>query len=120
MRAHLRDDLAELPVWAALLADPVVLRQRCAQLAQRTGGEVVEGVTMAGGGTAPGAEVATPVVRVPVTSADAATARLRNGDPPIVVRVEAGSLLVDLRTVPAASDELLARRIGAAVAVVTT
>ena len=120
LRAHLRDDLAELPVWAALLADPVVLRQRCAQLAQRTGGEVVEGVTMAGGGTAPGAEVATPVVRVPVTSADAATARLRNGDPPIVVRVEAGSLLVDLRTVPAASDELLARRIGAAVAVVTT
>ncbi|MDQ3432105.1 MAG: L-seryl-tRNA(Sec) selenium transferase [Actinomycetota bacterium] len=116
LSAHLRDDLCELPVWAALLADPEVLAQRCALLAQRTGGEVVEGVTMVGGGTAPGAELATPVVRVPVTSPDTVTARLREGDPPIVLRVEAGSLLVDLRTVPAVADELLARCIAAAVA----
>jgi L-seryl-tRNA(Ser) seleniumtransferase len=116
LQAHLRDDLCELPVWAALLADPEVLRQRCALLARRTGGAVVDGVTVVGGGTAPGAEIATPVVRVPVTSPDSATARLRDGDPPIVVRVEAGHVLVDLRTVPEASDELLAHRIGAAVA----
>ena len=117
LQSHLRDDLAELPVWAALLADPVLLRQRCERLALRIGGEVVEGVTVAGGGTAPGAEVATPVVRVPVTSADVAMARLRDGDPPIVVRVDADRLLVDLRTVPAEADDLLARRIGAAIAV---
>ena len=117
LQSHLRDDLGELPVWAALLADPVLLRQRCAQLARHVDGEVVEDVTVAGGGTAPGAEVATPVVRVPVTSADVAMARLRDGDPPIVVRVDADRLLVDLRTVPAEADDLLARRIGAAIAV---
>jgi L-seryl-tRNA(Ser) seleniumtransferase len=112
LEAHLggRAD-REVPVWQALHADPAAVRDRADALAEAVGGEVVEAATLAGGGSAPGSEVPSPVVRVPADAADVVAGRLRGGEPPVVVRVEGGAVWIDLRTVAPADDALLAARI---------
>jgi L-seryl-tRNA(Ser) seleniumtransferase len=51
------------------------------------------------------------VVRLPATHPTALAARLRVGNPPVVCRVEAESILFDLRTVLPEEDERLSRAI---------
>lgn len=114
LEAHLRGAAEEVPVWAMLGADPEALALRVAWLAAAVGGDVTQGTTLVGGGSAPGAGVASPVVRLAVPRPDETARRLRAGDPPIVVRVEGGVVVADLRTVPAEADELLAQRLTAA------
>ncbi|HVL99370.1 MAG TPA: L-seryl-tRNA(Sec) selenium transferase [Egibacteraceae bacterium] len=111
LEAHLRG--TPVPTWAMLRADPVVIAARAKALAARLGGEVTEGATLVGGGSAPGLSVRTPVVRLGAARPDAAADRLRAGDPPIVVRVDDGALWVDLRTVPPEADDLLGERLAA-------
>ena len=107
LESHLRGAREELPTWAMLAADPGALRRRATALASRVGGTVEDGETLVGGGSAPGAAVQSPVVRVPAAPPERVAARLRAGDPPVVARVEAGALWLDLRTVPEGSDGLL-------------
>lgn len=107
LEAHVRGAAQEVPTWAALTADEGALRARADALALAVGGEVIAGATLVGGGSAPGAEVATPAVRVPTPTATGSAARLRAGDPPVVVRVVDGALLCDLRTVDPADDPVL-------------
>ena len=115
LEAHLRHTAdAEIPVWAMLRADPAALAHRAAALAQRVGGTVVDGESLPGGGSAPGARLPGPVVRVDVAAAHAAAAVLRSGDPPIVVRVDDGALWLDPRTVDTVDDALLADRVAEA------
>lgn len=109
--AHLREDLTALPVWRALLADPTALTERCQRLAAQVGGTVVEAALLVGGGAAPDRRVPGPAVQVDLASPSAVAARLRAGDPPVVVRVGDGAVWLDLRTVDAADDELLAERL---------
>ncbi len=115
LEAHLRGDLAELPVWAALHADPAVLAARSQALAVRVGGRVAEGASLVGGGAAPGREVPGPVVRVPCPAPADAARRLRAGDPPTIVRVAGDAVELDLRTVAPADDGSLAERVAGAV-----
>jgi L-seryl-tRNA(Ser) seleniumtransferase len=75
---------------------------------------VEQGATVVGGGCAPGRQVPGPVVRLACRSPEQAARRLRAGQPPIIVRVADGALWVDLRAVPAESDDLLAGRLAAA------
>lgn len=112
LQAHLRG--ADVPTWAMLRADPDELAGRAEALAGRVGGEVADGASLVGGGSAPGRAVPTALVRVHHPRPDAVATRLRTGDPPIVVRVDAGALWVDLRTVPPDVDGLLADRLAAA------
>ncbi len=114
LAAHVRGALDEIPVWA-MLRGGADLDERAAALAAAVGGAVTPATTLVGGGSAPGSGVTSPVVRVAVPSAGAAAARLRAGDPPVVVRVESGALVVDLRTVPADLDALVRERLLAAV-----
>lgn len=109
---HLRG--GDVPTWAMLRADAAGLTQRAQELAARVGGDVTEGATLVGGGSAPGLAVPTPVVRITGERPDAVAARLRAGDPPIIVRVEDGAVWIDLRTVPPDADTLLAEAVMAA------
>lgn len=113
LEAHLRGALTEVPTWAMLSVDPAALERRVRAVAEGCGGEVGEAITLIGGGSAPGSGVPSPVVRQHVPAPDAAAAALRNGDPPIVVRVEQDALVADLRTVPPEWDDLLAARLAA-------
>jgi L-seryl-tRNA(Ser) seleniumtransferase len=55
-------------------------------------------VGYSGGGALPGEALDTTVVAIPSADPQAFSARLRNGDPPIVVRVARGCVIVDPRT----------------------
>ncbi len=114
LEAHLRGAVEEVPVWAALRADRAALDRRAAALADRVGGTVTEGVTLVGGGSAPGQGVASPVVRLVCPRPDEVARELRDGAPPIVVRVADDAVEVDLRTVDPADDQVVAERLTAA------
>src|SRR6185312_9994004 len=87
----------EVPALAMLLTGREELEARAREIAEATGGEVVEVSSRVGGGALPLTDLAGPAVSVdPGTSgADAAAASLRAHDPPIVVLIRDGRLLVD-------------------------
>jgi L-seryl-tRNA(Ser) seleniumtransferase len=72
--------------------------------------EVIEGESVIGGGAAPSSVLPTRLLTLSCTglSADEVSARLRMSDPPIVARVEQGRVLLDLRTVFADQDPMIA------------
>ena len=114
LEAHARDSLEDLPVWRAITADTEELHRRVTALGELTGGQVTEGLTMFGGGSAPGEGVASPVLSIETPHAEAAARALRAGQPPIIVRVNDGALIVDLRTVDPSHDAVLGERLTAA------
>jgi L-seryl-tRNA(Ser) seleniumtransferase len=72
--------------------------------------EVMDGESITGGGSAPGAGLPTRLLAVTSDdkSADEQAAQLRQHEPPIVARVEQDRLVLDLRTVfPAQDDAIL-------------
>jgi L-seryl-tRNA(Ser) seleniumtransferase len=103
------------PTWEALRADPRQLYQRASRIADalRT---AIHDVTVAasdgavGGGGAPGLRLPGWAVALPEQYAEP----LRTGTPAVVGRVERGRCLLDLRCVPASSDELLTQAVLAA------
>ncbi len=74
---------------------------RLAQSAPKLKLEVVEGESVIGGGSTPGARLPTWLLAVTADglSADELSARLRAAEPPVIARVEDGRVLLDLRTV---------------------
>jgi L-seryl-tRNA(Ser) seleniumtransferase len=71
--------------------------------------EVVDGESLIGGGSAPTSTLPTFLLAVTAgqLSADELASRLRQNQQPIVARVEEGRVLLDLRTVFAAEDEVV-------------
>jgi len=85
-------------------------RDRLAQEAPSLGVETMQGQGQVGGGTAPSGALPTVLLalEVPGMEAGEAADRLRRADPPVLVRVREGRVLVDPRTVlPGEEDSLL-------------
>ena len=106
LEATLRGPLP--PTWAALRADPELLRSRAAGLAEALGRagltvEVVPSAGAVGGGGAPGLPLPGWAVALPEDFA----VPLRAGSPAVVGRVERGRCLLDLRCVPVTEDAAL-------------
>jgi L-seryl-tRNA(Ser) seleniumtransferase len=108
---------ADLPTVRMLSASVDEVRARAAAFAARVGPKapeltlaVVDGTSAAGGGAAPTAEIPTALVRIVhrAESAQHLAEELRLGDPPVVARVADGALVLDLRTVAADEEEVLA------------
>jgi L-seryl-tRNA(Ser) seleniumtransferase len=91
---------SEIPALAMLAADEPRLRARAELLARETGGEVFEGVSRVGGGALPLLELRGPVVALDGgdRGADSLARALRLGEPPVLVRVHEGRVLLDPRT----------------------
>jgi L-seryl-tRNA(Ser) seleniumtransferase len=72
--------------------------------------EVINGESVIGGGAAPSSVLPTRVLAITCEglSADELSARLRASDPPIITRVEQGRVVLDLRTVFADQDSMIA------------
>ena len=72
--------------------------------------EIVDGESVVGGGAAPSSVLPTRLLALTCSdrSADELATLLRNGDPPIIARVEDGRVLLDLRTVFPDQDRLIA------------
>ncbi|GAB3195316.1 L-seryl-tRNA(Sec) selenium transferase [Nocardioides hungaricus] len=98
LEATLRGD--EPPVHQALHADESTLRRRAEALGAALDAPVVPHDGRVGGGGGAGVLLPGWAVQLP----EAAAARLRGGDPPVLPRVHEGRCLVDLRCVPAPED----------------
>jgi L-seryl-tRNA(Ser) seleniumtransferase len=94
------------PVHRALHANVAELTERAERLARRLGGraEAVPTVARVGGGGAPGVELPSAGIAVDEKLA----LPLRTGDPPVIGRVTGGRLVLDLRAVEPAQDEVIA------------
>ncbi|GAA4214655.1 L-seryl-tRNA(Sec) selenium transferase [Microbispora amethystogenes] len=95
----------ETPVRQALHTDPLMLRERAEALAKAMcqaglDADAVPAEATVGGGGAPGVRLPSVAVSLPERLA----VPLRQGEPPVVGRVEGGRLLLDLRTVPPERD----------------
>ena len=103
---------------ATALHEPVGrLRERAGRLAARLAGSgldarVTESDAVVGGGGAPGVRLPSAAVSLPATLGSS----LRKNNPPVAGRIEDGRLLLDLRTVDPADDDLLREAVLAAAA----
>ncbi|GAA4013494.1 L-seryl-tRNA(Sec) selenium transferase [Allokutzneria multivorans] len=106
LEATLRGPLP--PVRQALEASVDSLFDRaCVLAAEVPGAEAVYCVAAVGGGGAPGVELPSAAVSLPVEYAES----LRLGEIAVVGRIERGRCLLDLRTVLPSDDELLLRAV---------
>jgi L-seryl-tRNA(Ser) seleniumtransferase len=71
--------------------------------------DLIDGESLIGGGSAPSAVLPTRLIAITAknVSANEFAARLRRSDPPVIARVEDRRVLLDLRTVLPAQDEVL-------------
>ncbi len=109
----------EIPAWRMIAAAPDGLRARAGRLAAALVDDVVVRVvgleSTVGGGSLPGDTLASFGLAIEAGSVDRLAARLRQGDPSVVVRVAGGTLLLDLRTIDPADDDRLRAALGAAI-----
>jgi len=61
--------------------------------------ELIDGVSQSGGGSLPGIDLPTRLVAVPHSAPHEVESKLRAADPPVMLRIQAGLLLLDPRTI---------------------
>jgi len=109
---------ASLPVLRMVTMTAAAIDERARRFMERVGARaggrlalaVVPGQSVSGGGSAPGEGLPTFLleVRAAGRSARAIESALRLGKTPVLARIEAGRVLLDLRTVPDDREEALA------------
>jgi L-seryl-tRNA(Ser) seleniumtransferase len=99
----------EIPIWRMLAAPLDGVRKRAEAWSQALGtGEVIPGESNIGGGSMPGETLPSFLLAVPARSPDRLAERLRQGQPPVIARVQADHLVLDPRSVlPEQDDQLL-------------
>jgi L-seryl-tRNA(Ser) seleniumtransferase len=108
---YLRDEaLTAIPVWRMIALPPEAIHARAAAWAASLGaGEVIAGLSTIGGGSLPEESQPTWLLSLSVAHPDQAAARLRQAEPPVIVRIEKHRLTLDPRTVlPEQDTPLLA------------
>jgi L-seryl-tRNA(Ser) seleniumtransferase len=102
----------EVPLWRLLGAKPSALKARARGLASvLKKSEVRDGEAVMGGGSLPGYVIPSSQLVVRTSGANRLAARLRLGQPAVFCRVEDGSVVFDLRSVPPEDDDRLLRAI---------
>ena len=98
---YLKDEaVREVPVWRMIASTEEALHARAENWRNALGaGEVIESRSTVGGGSLPEETLPTFVLALSVRSPERFLARLRQGDPPIIARVERDRVLLDPRTV---------------------
>ena len=108
LMAYIRQDHDSIPALRMMRLTREEVGRRAEKMSAELGARVpklwiamVQGASVLGGGSAPGA--ALPTILLAISrhglSADELAARLRANDPAIIARVEDGRVLLDLRTV---------------------
>src|SRR5262252_9146 len=112
--AYVKQDHDAIPALRMMRLTKHEIRKRGAELAAqlrsaRWSVEIIDGDSVVGGGSAPSAVLPTSLLALSCDgrSADDLSEALRNSSPPIIVRVEQGRVLLDLRTVFPAQDQLI-------------
>jgi L-seryl-tRNA(Ser) seleniumtransferase len=114
IRHYLKQEaVAMVPVWQMIAAGVKELELRAKSVAGRLAeagitARVKAGSSTVGGGSLPDQTLATKLVAIkPPYRMEDFTRRLRLARPPLLGRIEAGYLLVDMRTVPPSLDDAL-------------
>lgn len=107
LRNLLLERYDRIPALRMILAAEAELKQRAERLAAAIGGEAVPGESLIGGGSTPDRTLPTWLVAVSPRNAVDLGARLRNGNPPIIARIEKERVLLDLRTVQPEEEGLV-------------
>lgn len=108
--------LEELPVWQMISATQAKLQKRVTawqlQLADvGIRSTPMIGESAVGGGSLPGETLPTTLLAVPREQPDTIASQLRQGDPPIICRIQHDQLLLDARTVLPAQEATLVHRL---------
>jgi L-seryl-tRNA(Ser) seleniumtransferase len=112
LRMYATERRADLPVWSSLSEPQATLVQRARALSLAFRGASVSQLDAApGGGSLPGYAIPSAQLVVPANAPERVAARLRMGRPPVFCRVDGGTLVFDLRTVPPQADDRLVRAI---------
>lgn len=100
---------------AEALAASVTAAERSRARGPQVQTEIIDGESVIGGGSAPGATLPTKLIAVTCNtlSAEAIASKLRANDPPILGRADEGRVLLDLRTVFPEQDQVIARALTA-------
>lgn len=111
---YLKDEAErEIPIWRMMSFTLGQLKIRAEAWREALGqGDVVKSESTVGGGSLPEESIFTYVLSLTVKSPDKLLKKLRQGNPPIIARVENDKILFDPRTV--LNDDLLLSRLKAA------
>ena len=120
---YARDEAADqVPVWRMIAVRAAELDARAGAMAKLIGegADVIAGASAMGGGSLPGDDLPSRLVRVDPSGvaggADELAHRLRTGAIAIMARIEADHILIDLRTIPPSRDAEVARAVQTALA----
>lgn len=116
--AYVKRDYNAIPALRMMQMSKEEIARRAATVQQKiqsgegapsTRVELIDGESLIGGGSAPSAVLPTTLLSISCEqlSANELATRLRSSDPPLIARVEEGRVLLDLRTVFPAQDEVL-------------
>ena len=123
LESYLREDADDkVPVHRMLRLSKEDLQSRTgdftARLKQNVSGytiDIVDGVSVVGGGSAPDVRLETALIAIrhPAISADEIERKLRAAETPVIARIENDNVVIDLRTVdPSEEDRLLDMLVG--------
>jgi L-seryl-tRNA(Ser) seleniumtransferase len=105
--AHALGRRDEVPAWGSISLDTGSIRRRAETLASHVGASVIDGESVTGGGSLPERAIPTALIAIDHRRPEALAASLRDGEPPIVARVERGRVVLDLRTVQPEDDGVI-------------
>src|SRR5437867_4603160 len=111
LRAYLCGKTEAIPVWRTLQASAAELKHRAESFALRVGEKAkpLELKSVVGGGSAPETYLPSWGVALdfPGISDAELERRLRNSEPPVIVRLEEGRVILDFRTIFATDEDAL-------------
>lgn len=108
LRAILFEEYDKVPALRMLALPAAVIRDRALAMVARIGmGSVIEGESVAGGGSTPDQTLPAWLIAIPGNAVEMER-RLRTGNPPVIARIADDRLMIDLRTVPPEQEEALA------------
>jgi L-seryl-tRNA(Ser) seleniumtransferase len=105
----------EIPSLRMIAQSYDALRARAEGFAKRLSGvrcDVLPGESVIGGGSTPQQSLPTWLISIECSNVVASERQCREGDPPVIARIENDRLVLDLRTVFADEEDVLANRIG--------
>jgi L-seryl-tRNA(Ser) seleniumtransferase len=112
--AYVKQDYEAVPVLRMMQLSKAEVRQRAEKIiakidSKMLNAELLDGDSLIGGGSAPSAVLPTTLIAITAKklSASDLSTQLRRADTPLIARVEDGRVLLDVRTVFPAQDEVL-------------
>jgi L-seryl-tRNA(Ser) seleniumtransferase len=110
LEAYAGGTVADIPFWRMAAATPESLEDRIEDVQSSVGGIIETGASLVGAGSAPGARIETPVLRI--TGRQDAFIPLLQLDIPVLGRRDRGDLVLDVRTIDPEEDARLIESLG--------